>query len=282
MRDMAAEDSEYELREGTVAKGLRWIGAGLSVGFLAVVGYWGWSLYTRDVGEIPVIQAELGPMRIVPDDPGGTIAPHQGRAVNELIAGGNVTSQTVELAPEPVAPAPEDAPLAELATPLPVEEEIAAPVEDVSPAEEEGVADAITTPPTEEAPTTDSAVAPTAAVAPRPRPAGLRTSQPEPPAPSIAPGTQEPLTADQVPVGTPLIQLGAFDSEQIAILQWVSFVEAHPVILGNLQRYIEPVNSGGTILFRLRAVGFADGIETRAACAALQSRGQDCIPTVKR
>ncbi|MBB5516356.1 hypothetical protein FHS89_002387 [Rubricella aquisinus] len=277
---MAAEDSDYELREGTVAKGLRWLGAALSVGFLAVVGYWGWSLYTRDVGEIPVIQAELGPMRIVPDDPGGTVAPHQGRAVNALISGEAETRRDVALAPAPIAPAEEDAPLAELATPLPVEEDPIPPAVTEAVTEEEPAA----APETDlaEAPTTDSAVAPSAAFAPRPRPASLRTTQPEPPAPVITPGSQEPLTADQVPAGTPLIQLGAFDSEQIAILQWVSFVEAHPVILGNLQRYIEPVNSGGATLFRLRAVGFADGTETRAACAALQSRGQDCIPTVKR
>lgn len=277
MRDIAAEDSEFEAREGTVAKGLRWLGAVLSVGFLAAIGYWGWSLYTRDVGEIPVIQAELGPMRIVPDDPGGTVAPHQGRAVNGLIAGTPQTTQEVTLAPEPLTPAVEDAPRAELVAPLPTLDETPVAEAEPEPAvEETAVADP-------EVPvTTGSAVAPRAAIAPPPRPANLRVSEPEPPTPSSAPGTQAPLTAAQVPAGTRLIQLGAFDSEQIAILQWVSFVEAHPSILGDLQRYIEPVSSGGNTLFRLRAVGFADADETRAACAALTSRGQACIPTVKQ
>lgn len=61
-----------------------WAGAAVSLALIAGVGVWGYKLVMRDVTGIPVVQAMEGPMRIAPEDPGGTLADHQGLAVNDV------------------------------------------------------------------------------------------------------------------------------------------------------------------------------------------------------
>lgn len=51
-----------------------WAGAAVSLALIAGVGVWGYKLVMRDVTGIPVVQAMEGPMRIAPEDPGGTLA----------------------------------------------------------------------------------------------------------------------------------------------------------------------------------------------------------------
>ena len=76
------------------------------------MGLWGYKLAVRDIAGVPVIRALEGPMRVAPDDPGGSIADHQGLSVNDVAAVGSVAapSERVVLAPKPVELSLEDAP----------------------------------------------------------------------------------------------------------------------------------------------------------------------------
>ena len=62
--------------------------AALVVGFAV----WGYKLAVRDVTGVPVIQALDGPMRVAPDNPGGTETSYQGLAVNEVAADGTASA----------------------------------------------------------------------------------------------------------------------------------------------------------------------------------------------
>ena len=87
------------------------IAGGLSSLALVVgLGYWGYRLAVRDVSGVPVIQAMEGPMRIVPEDPGGEIMDHQGLAVNNVAEVGIAapTPEKLILAPRPVELTDED------------------------------------------------------------------------------------------------------------------------------------------------------------------------------
>ncbi|WP_245216388.1 SPOR domain-containing protein [Sagittula salina] len=85
-------------------------GAAASLALIVGVGVWGYGVMARDVSGVPVVQAVAGPMRIAPADPGGTLADHQGLAVNTVAGTGLAEgpAQQLLLAPVPAGLAAED------------------------------------------------------------------------------------------------------------------------------------------------------------------------------
>ena len=76
-------DGPADVREPAgrrVANVANWAGAAVSLALVVGVGIWGYKLLVRDVTGIPVVQAMEGPMRVAPEDPGGTLADHQRNA----------------------------------------------------------------------------------------------------------------------------------------------------------------------------------------------------------
>ena len=63
-------------------------GAVVSLALIAGIGVWGYKLVMRDVTGIPVVKALEGPMRVMPDNPGGEIAPNACLSVNAVAAEG--------------------------------------------------------------------------------------------------------------------------------------------------------------------------------------------------
>jgi hypothetical protein len=94
----------------TLSTALNWVGAILSLGLIAGLGYWAYQLVVRDVTGVPVVRAMEGPMRIAPEDPGGSTAAYQGLAVNAIAAEGTAEepAEMVVLAPVEVNLTPED------------------------------------------------------------------------------------------------------------------------------------------------------------------------------
>lgn len=123
------------------------------------------------------------------------------------------------------------------------------------------------------------------------RPAGLRPAQT---APAVQDATD--LRADitpaadaaqngqlaSVPVGTRLVQLGAFDTPVDASSAWAVLTARFDVLMDGKSHVIQEARSGGRTFYRLRAVGFADLSDARQFCAALVSEKADCIPVVAR
>ena len=78
--------------------------------------------------------------------------------------------------------------------------------------------------------------------------------------------------------GARLVQLGAFDSEEITREAWAQLVARHGDLLGAKSLYVERTTANARVFYRLRVAGFADAEETRAMCEALRARSIDCIP----
>lgn len=110
------------------------------------------------------------------------------------------------------------------------------------------------------------------ATAPAPQPAAA-TEAPQPAAPT--------LTGD-LPAGTKLVQLGAFDSAEIAAREWTRLSGRFGDFMGDKSRVIQEAQSGGRTFYRLRAQGFADLSDARRFCAALVAEDAPCIPVVAR
>lgn len=119
--DPADYMQDFVVEESPRRKLINIVGSVASVAVVSAVVLWGYGTIVRDVSGIPVVAAMEGPVRVAPADPGGTLAENLGLAVNEVVAAGanNAPVEQVVLAPEQLDVAAEDAPLSEI---MPVEE----------------------------------------------------------------------------------------------------------------------------------------------------------------
>ena len=122
------------------------------------------------------------------------------------------------------------------------------------------------------------------------RPAALRTAAPAV-TPASAPATQTAapqatvtgeVTTAAIPVGTKLVQLGAFDSADIAATEWARLTGQFPEFFDGKDQIIQEAASGGRTFYRLRAKGFVDLSDARRFCSAMSAEGAACIPVVVR
>ncbi|KCV83754.1 hypothetical protein ATO10_03300 [Actibacterium atlanticum] len=308
-------EPQAQPRSGAVQSMVTWAGALTSVGLVVGLAVWGVQLTMRDVSGVPVVQALEGPMRVAPVDPGGQQADHQGLAVNQVAAEGEAAepADRLLLAPSPVDLATEDATPAAL-RPVPRVETAAAPATTPDTAPEpapqspivapEAVAAALAlaqeisegatplSPPVE--PVQTAAVAPAPAPAPAPvavpKVSGLQSSPRPKPRPAVDLTASRPapasvsteVSATSVAPGTNLVQLGAFDSPEVARNEWQRLSVKFGSLLEGKQRLVQSAVSGGRTFYRLRAVGFTDLSDARRFCAALTAEKADCIPVVSR
>ena len=292
-----------------------------SLALVAGLGVWGYKLAVRDVQGVPVIQALDGPMRISPEDPGGEIVDHQGLAVNDVAAVGAAAPmpEVLVLAPRPVELSDED--MAGLAGGATVDPSLIAapaggagdlalaaapPSESASPTEvaiDAALAEALGEAPVPDATETlaeDAVVidAPTVDLAnTEPAPEGAITVSPRPKRRPTAPATTNADVAASeaailtdaievdpttIPVGTRLVQFGAFDSADEARAEWVRLQGQFGELMADKQLVLQPAESGGRTFYRLRAHGFDDEADARRFCTAFVAKSAICIPVPQR
>lgn len=273
-------------------------GAAVSAALVLGLAVWGYKLAMRDVNGVPVVRAMEGPMRIAPDNPGGTVTAHQGLAVNNVAAEGIAAApaDTLVLAPAPIDLAAEDMAGTAATLPGPVSARSeGAPGLIVDPeavpgiegeAVELAVAEALAEGAVElsgelgapgivaEMP---ELVPVTASIRPRARPATAEAAAVVPVA-AVA-REVDPAT---LAAGTRLAQLGAFDTAEAARAEWDKLSLRFGELLADKGRVVMAAQSGGRAFFRLRAEGFADEAEARRFCAALLAEQASCVPVAQR
>jgi hypothetical protein len=293
MRDLYGDDYESVAGDGAtrlLPEGARRIaGAVIFLALVAVMGTWAWRLGTRDATEVPVIKAMAGPSRVSPDDPGGLQAAHQGLEVNAVLAGQPAPAPAPRV--EPAARPPEvltaeDAPQGELvlAAPAVLAERVLNEAGEL-PMPEEAVEELAPVVAVEALATVPDGPA---AAGPRPmnRPRNLvvARAKTEPVAAPSRPAAAQAAPAPAVREvssarpGTRMVQLGAYDSEEMTRRAWSRLVAANPDLLASKSLYVERTTSNARVFYRLRATGFESTDQTRVMCESLRSRGIDCIP----
>lgn len=262
-----------------------------SVGLFIGLLYWGVTISQMDPNEIPVIKRAAGPARIAPDDPGGEQANHQGLSVNTVQAKGGAgdTAMQVVLAPKPRPFQPEDVAGLEKAKPTLVEKKadnspVLKPIEAAlvvpeaqegtnKPAEQLEQAQTVAKANTDE--TVQSVLLPTTKITrPQKRPKSLKLS--------IAPTGAKTTATNDLPVGTPLVQVGAFKSNDIANAQLAKFSTKHKDLLGDKSFLIQKAKSNGKTFYRLRVKGFDNSNDAKNFCSALKARSADCLISIVR
>jgi hypothetical protein len=312
----AHEHPEYAVAPASsISKLTNLAGAAVSLALVVGVGIWGYKLLVRDVSGIPVVRAAVGEMRVRPVEPGGDFAPHQGLSVNSVAAIGtaDVLAEELHLAPRPTELADEDQPVpdvtdAALTLPDVSEGEIqpleqqAPEAQEITAAFEDGSIDSIVAQLIEgngyDNPLEGEGVPVLASVSGADISAldakgGLQMSlrpivRPQLSAVAAAipvaaeAGEAFDLDAASLPVGTRLVQLGAFDTPEIARAQWGKLNARFAPFMEGKKRIVMEATSGGRTFYRLRAEGFEDIGDARRFCSALVAESVDCIPVVTR
>ena len=292
------EGAEDSRAIGSVAN---WIGGLVSLALVIGVSLWAYRLVVRDVSGVPVIKASSEPMRVAPQNPGGTAALNQGLSVNQVVEAGDDTQpEFVTLAPRPVALGDDDIPTAQIE---PVSTAvIAAPSRKAATLDIQTLADqiAVEVAPlddefdTSEIVRLDSSSIENAlkqalsepqnsveffSLRPRKRPNGLQRDMVDPNGELAA---LRELAPDQIPVGTALVQLGAFASPEIARSEWLRLSGKFSSFMAGRELVIQRAVNGGRIFYRLRAAGFSDLSDARRFCSTLKAAETDCVPVVTR
>ena len=287
---------------------LNWVGALISISLLAGLAVWGYKLAVRDVAGVPVVRALEGPMRIQPENPGGRQASYQGLAVNNVQSDGQAepTADTLILAPAPIdliaadEPIQATRPASVTVEEQPSEEAAVLASAQVNPTEvtdvdalADQVAASVTTElaqdasaEVEEARDVIAASVPGVSKSPRPkpRPEGDFVARAAAAAETVsAPtGDAQEVDATAIPSGTRLVQLGAFDTADMAREEWARLVGGFGDYFEGKSRVVQEATSGGRTFYRLRAMGFSDLNDARRFCSVLLVKDAACIPVEVR
>ena len=281
-----------------------WVGAALSLSLLTGAIGWSYQLIVRDISQIPIVRAQLGPLRVAPDDPGGLTAANQGLSVTQLAVNERpLLSDEIFLAPAAEV-------LSEENVALQISEENSSITNkenfDTLELSTENSLDLKILP--EQNATglasNNEAVLSTAAFSPkkleienavslalaltnevnssfnslRPkiRPVVLNQIQTD----NIAQSVANELVVT-LPVGSAVVQLGAFESKSLAKIEWQRLEALLGSVLTSKNMVIQKAESGGKVFYRLRAFGFDDLSDARQFCSAVNDKVA-CIPVVTR
>lgn len=190
-----------------------------------------------------VIAAPEGPVRVAPEDPGGVETPFTGLKIYN----------------EPVPPDSE----AESSN-------LAAPAE--TPMGETGETQTSTSALVEAVPVETPEATPPAAATPEPETVRLTP----PPAETAAVPT--PSTTAAAASGAAVLQIGAYESEEIAEAAWRRFRTRHADFAANLDRDIQRADLGDKgVWYRVRVGPYGERGAAVEACETLKSAGGNCF-----
>jgi len=230
--------------------------------------------------EVPVVQAQPGPMRVKPANPGGLQVPgadtifssNDGNGVDKLAPPPQTPDLQALQAPPQQAPAPKPAEAAKLAaaTPLPP------PAAPTAEAEKLPAAAAALKAPANAAAMTP----PVPAAAPKP-PAAMAASKRAAPAadgrpPGVVATDHRPTPPAMGASHGALVQLGALSSEQSAHEEWSLLAKRLPQFLAGKQPSVSKVEHDGHTYWRLRTGGFADMAQATTFCLRMRAQGASC------
>ena len=281
-----------------------WTGAALSLFLLAGAIGWSYQLIVRDVNQIPIVRAQLGPLRVAPDNPGGLTAANQGLSVTQLAVNEKpLLSNEIYLAPAAEI-------LNEENLALKVKEEYesnkvdgAFEIKEVN-AENSMNLEALPDQKEVDSRSNDVGVLSKAAFSQKKieieNAVSLAlsiTNEPDKSLSRLRPKIRPVgfyrngnITEDQIvsnepmpklPIGSAVVQLGAFDSKSLAESEWQRFEKILGSILIPKKMVVQKAESGGKIFYRLRASGFSDISDARQFCTAISDKVA-CIPVVTR
>lgn len=274
-----------------------------------------WVAYNQGVKQgqsgLPVLTADAGPTRIVPDAATASpaIDPAPAKSYDRLMSS-EPDGDQVNMLPKPEQPKTTPSPQELAVAPATTEatggkfginaSDFDAPVDpgmdttvgtiNGAPASSEDITSALPARDSAAKPA-PNALAPVKPVAPKevaPAPAPIQPATPKPtatPAPAPAPLATAPSEAVAETAAQPTgvaIQLGSFPNSALAASAWSKIMSSNQALLADYKpAFAKAEIPGKGIWYRLRVGGFADKAAAKSVCDQLQASGQACIIAAK-
>lgn len=120
MQESTIEENETAVEEPSRSVSIKGVlstvvGAVVALALLLTLGVWFYRLGVRDAQNVPIIRAALDPVKVRPEDPGGTETPHQDITSYQVAESEPIQSASAVIAPAPPEPRPEDVAMGDLA-----------------------------------------------------------------------------------------------------------------------------------------------------------------------
>jgi hypothetical protein len=223
------------------------------------------------------------PVELAPEDTAGLAAPQMpglAEVAAPLANPGMVSPDSADLALA-AAPPVESASPTELAVDAALAEALGL---DPDPASTAGSLAAGPADPLAEPVPATAEIAPAGAItlSPRPKARPVRGADTPAPAKTVDLSAINEIDPATIPIGTRLVQFGAFDSADEARTEWVRLQGSFGDLLAQKSMVVQPAESGGRTFFRLRAHGFEDETDARRFCSAFVAQDATCIPVPQR
>ena len=213
--------------------------------------FYGDSLLAGGDGEIPIIRAADGPIKVRPDNPGGMAIPDRDKLVYERLRGSEEELRVERLLPRPEMPLTPPAPETKTAlpaTPAPMEKQVAEPI--VNPASIPKIDDVV------------------------------KVTPPLPPsAPPTPPTAKAPSVASADPAKIYRIQLAAVRTKEAASSEWTRLKKKNGDLLDVLTLNVIKIDLGADkgIFYRLQAGPLAKKEAAKKLCEQLSGRKIGCL-----
>jgi len=270
--DLIDDDFDDDFDEEDIEPGPRRRVLPMVVAALVLISAGGgaWYAYTSGIGtappeELPLIRADIGPIKERPITPGGMEVPYQDKLVLNEISPDPAKPQVERLLPPPEVPKP---PLPAIAqTPAPTTGAPGGVGSTLAPAggpkAQQRANLPLPAPPEPE--TAETVAQQPPAAAPR-APAAKSAAAPA------------PVPTQTAALGGFVVQLASLKDRNGIGAEWVRLQKAFPLWLGDKTLAVQTVDLGNRgVYHRIRAGFFKDQASAAAMCAQLKSKQQDCI-----
>lgn len=271
MRPDLDDFEDLNTEELPQSRAMSWVVLGVAVVGFAALAYYAYQSGTQSIdnGDMIVVEAESGPIKEVPADPGGETFPHKDKTIyNALSPYRTDPPRRVEkLLPETEEPVIPEPAVQERTTnaPAPTNKEAATTYVNKDIGNGSGEPEEVKEEPAPAKTEVKEEPKPVEKVEPKkeePKPVAKEEPKVEPkPAPKPA------------ATGAARVQLGAFTSEAEAEQHWTKISAKHSDVLSGSHN-VERAEVNGKTWYRLRA----SVDDAKAACATLSGRNQACMP----
>jgi hypothetical protein len=242
-----------------------------AIGGVLLLAAGGWWVVGHRSHAVPVIEAQSGPVRVKPENPGGM----QVAGADEAILSGEAENGKTALAPPPETPEPQA-----LRAQEPAKAKAAAPVSPPGQAATPPAAPpaAATERGPGAGPHTEAAAPASSGTPPRPAAQALPLPAARPAASTNAPGPVAAMSGRPTAAaeGSTEVQLAAVRSEQAAKAEWGRLEKRMPQLLNGHRPAVIRAERDGHVFFRLRTGGFADTAQATAFCEHVRAKGGGC------
>jgi len=119
-------------------------------------------------------------------------------------------------------------------------------------------------------------------LSPRPKPRPERAAASAAPTKATSLPAANEIDPATIPLGTRLVQFGAFDSADEARAEWTRLAGRFGDLMADKSMVVQPAESGGRTFWRLRGHGFEDEADARRFCSAFVAQSAICIPVPQR